>query len=207
MGLLDADLYGPDLASILGYDQQPFYTNKKVFLFESFGICLSSLRKLMEERSFVNCRGSCIDECFQQILTDMNSENLNLVLVNLPPGVGDSQIALLQGLSFDGAVIVSDTQDPFSKDLDKMIRIIQEINIPLLGVLEDTRYLDRDLNFIPWDQKHRVDGIKYLGNIPLDIISRKGVAEKIPDFVGHGTITGSFSFSKIAGKISMDLFH
>lgn len=207
VGLLDADLYGPDLTSILGTDQQPFYTNKKIFLFESFGICLLSLKKLIEEKPFVNWRGSCVDECLQQVLTEINSENLNLALLNLPPGVGDTQIALLQSLSFDGAVIVTGSQDPFSKDLDKMIRIIKEIKIPLLGVLEDTSYLDRDLNSIPWDQKHRSDEIKNLNKMSLEIINRKTMLEKSSDFVIDGTMIGSCSFSKIAGKISNDLLH
>ena len=207
VGLLDADLYGPDLASILGNDQRPFYINKKVFLFESFGICMLTLRQLMENKSFVNWRGSCVNDSFQQIFNELNSERLNLVLFNLPPGVGDAQIALLQGLSFDGAVIVTGTQAPLSQNLNKMIRIIRDSEIPLLGVLEDTSYLDRDLNYIPWDQKHKSDEIKYLGNIPLNILSSSTLAEITPDLYGDETMSGSFSFSKIAGKISNDLFH
>ena len=66
VALLDADLYGPDLTSLLGKEYQPFYTNKKIFLFERHGVSLLSLRKLMEEKLFISWRGSCVEDCLQQ---------------------------------------------------------------------------------------------------------------------------------------------
>jgi ATP-binding protein involved in chromosome partitioning len=207
VGLLDADLFGPDLMAILATDNEPFYINKKVYLFRSFGICILSLRKLMEEKGFVNWRESCVEKCFQEVLHEIESEDLNLVLFNLPPGAGDAQLALAQYIGFNGAIIVSSSQDAFKAGLNKIIHLYQENDIPILGVLEDSSYIDQNFTIIQSDQSNKNNEIRYLGNIPLEVISRQAIAKKSPAVVRNGKNFESFAFNQIAGQIKSNLFH
>lgn len=207
VGLLDADLFGPDLSAILSTDNAPFYINKKVYLFQSYGICILSLRKLMEEKGFVNWRESCVEKCFRDVLHEIESEDLNLVLFNLPPGAGDAQLALAEYIGFNGAIIVSSSQDSFKVSLDKIIHLYQENDIPILGVLEDSSSIDQHFTLIQSDHTSKGNEIRYLGNIPLEIISRQAIAAKLPAIVGNGKSFESFAFNQIAGQIKNELFH
>jgi ATP-binding protein involved in chromosome partitioning len=207
VGLLDADLFGPDLTAILSPDDEPFYINKKVYLYQSFGVCILSLKKLMEEKGFVNWRESCVEKCFQEVLHEIESEDLNLVLINLPPGAGDAQLALAQYIGFNGAIIVSSSQDSFQTNLNKMIHLYQKNNIPILGVLEDSSSIDQHFTLIQSDHSHKRNEIKYLGNIPLEVISRQAIAAKLPAIVGNGNNLESLAFNQIAGQIKNNLFH
>jgi ATP-binding protein involved in chromosome partitioning len=210
VGLLDLDIYGPDLPSILGLEQEPFYFNKKVFVFEEYGICLMSLKKLMDEETEFNFRESCVERCVQQIMQEIKKENLNLMIFNLPPGSGDAQIALSQCIGFDGIILISNAQDPLKTGLDKMIHLFQDINIPIIGILEDSSSLDQHLESVQTflDSKNIFDsyGVKYLGKIPIELISRVKLPSLKQPLSDSNHLVKENSLNQIADLIKHDLY-
>ena len=99
------------------------------------------------------------------------------------------------------------TEAEFKASLDKIIHLYQENDIPILGVLEDSSSIDQHFTLIQSDHTSKGNDIKYLGNIPLEVISREAIAAKLPAIVGNGKSLESFAFNQIAGQIKNELFH
>jgi ATP-binding protein involved in chromosome partitioning len=177
VGLLDADIYGPSIPTMLGVMGRPVSTDgKTIDPLERFGVKLMSIGFLLEDpKAAVIWRGPMLHGALQQFLNDVKWGELDFLVLDLPPGTGDVALTLSQRVKVTGAVVVTTPQPVATDDVFKSVSMCQKVNIPVLGVVENMSY------FIdPAGLKHELFGrgggqavadfahAPLLGQVPLD---------------------------------------
>lgn len=140
VGILDADIYGPSIATMLGVKEgtRPKTKDEKYFLpIEAHGLQSMSMAYLVTEKTPMVWRGPMVSGALQQLLTQTLWDNLDYLVVDMPPGTGDIQLTLSQKVPVSGAVIVTTPQDIALLDARKGIEMFQKVSIPVLGVVEN----------------------------------------------------------------------
>ena len=137
VGLMDADIYGPDVPTMFGANEKPRMRDEQVIPVEKHGVKLMSLGFLVDDETPAVWRGPIIMGIVRQFLHQVVWGELDYLIVDLPPGTGDAQLSLVQLVKVDGAVMVSTPQDVALIDARKAIDMFQKINIPLLGMIEN----------------------------------------------------------------------
>ncbi|MEM9072974.1 MAG: Mrp/NBP35 family ATP-binding protein [Myxococcota bacterium] len=142
VGLLDADLYGPSLPTMLGIQGQPYSTDgKKIQPLQRFGLKLMSIGFLLEDpKQAVIWRGPMLHGALQQFVRDVEWGELDYLVVDAPPGTGDIALTLAQRMRITGVVIVTTPQDVALDDVYKGVSMCQKLNLPVLGVVENMSY-------------------------------------------------------------------
>ncbi|MCS7264047.1 MAG: Mrp/NBP35 family ATP-binding protein [Armatimonadetes bacterium] len=177
VGLLDADIYGPNVPRMLGIRQTPDYDEKaqKIIPLQAWGIKVISLGFLVGEDQPVIWRGPILARALQQLLFDVAWGDLDYLLVDLPPGTGDVQISLAQLVPVTGAVIVTTPQDVALYDALKGAATFERLNVPILGVVENMSYFichhcGKETAIFrrgAVEAEFSIRGIKFLGAVPL----------------------------------------
>jgi ATP-binding protein involved in chromosome partitioning len=182
VGLLDADLYGPSVPRLLGIEGKPTVREDGIFTaHEAYGLKAMSIGSMLTADQAVVWRGPMATSALRQLLRETDWGGLDVLVVDLPPGTGDIQIALCQQVELSGAVIVSTPQDLALIDAKKAVDMLKRMNVPLLGLVENMSY------FIAPDTGARYDifghggaqeaagrlGIPFLGEIPLHMAIRE----------------------------------
>ncbi|NUP06461.1 MAG: Mrp/NBP35 family ATP-binding protein [Polyangiaceae bacterium] len=141
-GLLDADMYGPSIPTMLGVNGRPVSADGKKFLpLERFGLKLMSLGFMLEDaRQAVVWRGPMLQSALMQFLKDVDWGPLDYLVLDLPPGTGDIALTVSQKLRTTGAVIVTTPQEVALQDVYKSVSMAQKVGIPILGVVENESY-------------------------------------------------------------------
>jgi ATP-binding protein involved in chromosome partitioning len=137
VGLLDADIYGPSLPTLLGIHRRPDVAGDKLVPLTAHGLQVMSLGFLMPEGAPVVWRGAMVSSAIQQLLRDVAWGRLEYLLVDLPPGTGDAQLTLAQALPLAGALIVMTPQDLAMQIASKAVAMFRQLRVPILGVLEN----------------------------------------------------------------------
>jgi ATP-binding protein involved in chromosome partitioning len=142
VGLLDADIYGPSIPTMLGIMGRPISRDgKSIEPLERFGMKIMSIGFLLEDQhTAVVWRGPMIQGALQQFLKDVNWGKLDYLILDLPPGTGDVALTLFQRLKVTGAVIVTTPQDVALMDVYKSVSMCQKLNVDILGVVENMSY-------------------------------------------------------------------
>jgi len=185
VGLLDADITGPSIPKLLGLNGQTKMTNEKMIPAESkLGIKVMSLNLLLpNEEEPVIWRGPLIGGAVKQFWTDVLWGDLDYMIVDLPPGTGDSPLTVLQSLPLSGLVIVSSPQDLAVMVVKKAIKMARMMNTPIIGLVENMSGLicphcGKEIEMFGKSQADEVaatTGVRLLGRIPLDSeLSRLG---------------------------------
>ena len=136
VGLLDADIHGPNVPRMLGLKHLPPAENGKILPAEAYGIKVMSLAFAGDDAPAI-WRGPMIDKAIQQFLFDVFWGELDVLVVDLPPGTGDAQLSLTQRIPVDGAIIVSTPQVVALDDARKGIAMFQKVGVPVLGLVEN----------------------------------------------------------------------
>ena len=182
VGILAADIYGPSIPKMLGISQKPKSdANNDLIPVEKDGIQLISMGFLVPEDSPVIWRGPIIQKAIQQFLQNVRWFNLDVLLIDMPPGTGDIHLTLVQKAYIKGAVIVSTPQDIALIDAKKAIGMFQKVEVPLLGVIENMSYFncphctERSDIFSHGGAHKTADslGVPFLAEIPLELDIRK----------------------------------
>jgi len=138
VGLLDADIYGPSQPRMMGISGQPESSDGKTLEpMENYGIKTMSIGFLVEEDTPMIWRGPMVTQALEQLLADTNWGELDYLVVDLPPGTGDTQLTLSQKIPVSGAVIVTTPQDIALLDARKGLKMFEKVEIPVLGVVEN----------------------------------------------------------------------
>jgi ATP-binding protein involved in chromosome partitioning len=139
VGLLDADIYGPSLPTMLGIEGQPTSKDGKTIQpLQRFGIKLMSIGFLLEDpKQAVVWRGPMLHGALQQFVTDVDWGGLDYLIIDSPPGTGDVALTLAQKLRLTGAIIVTTPQEVALQDVYKSVSMCQKLNVPILGVVEN----------------------------------------------------------------------
>ncbi len=217
VGLLDADLYGPSQPKIFNI-KEPLETIKKeekefIVPIKKFGISLMSIGFMIEEEDALIWRGPMLIKALKQFVSQVEWEDIDVLIVDLPPGTGDIQLTLSQKFKLDGAIIVSTPQDLALLDAKKAIKMFKKLNIPVLGLIENMSY-HRCLNCGHEEkifgsggviEEARKKNIPYLGEIPLEKEIRVSADKGLPFSLYNQEEETQKLFSSIAEKLIVNL--
>jgi ATP-binding protein involved in chromosome partitioning len=181
-GILDADIYGPSQPKLFGLRGKPRLVGPRMLEpMERFGVKVMSIGFLVEEDLAMIWRGPMVISAITQMLREVAWGDLDILVVDLPPGTGDAQLTMAQQAPLSGAVIVSTPQDIALIDARRGIAMFQKVSIPLLGIIENmSSFCCPTCNHVTPIFGHggarreaEMRGIPYLGEIPLDIQIRE----------------------------------
>ncbi len=182
VGILDADIYGPSQPKLFGLRGKPRLVGPRMLEpMERFGVKVMSIGFLVEEDNAMIWRGPMVISAITQMLREVAWNDLDILVVDLPPGTGDAQLTMAQQTPLAGAVIVSTPQDIALIDARRGIEMFKKVNVPLLGLLENmSSFCCPTCNHITPIFGHggaRLEaekrGIPFLGEIPLDMAIRQ----------------------------------
>lgn len=212
VGVMDCDIYGPSIPMMLGAAGQPEIENDLILPIRNFEIDCMSMGFLIDEDTPVVWRGPMIMKTIQQFAQNVNWGELDLLLIDLPPGTGDAQLSLVQTIPLDGAVIVTTPQPAAYNVARRGARMFEKVNVPLRGVVENMSYLtDKDgvhtAIFGEGGGQITADALdtELLGQIPLDSDIREGCDRGLPITITTPEGTSSQAFKSIAQKIIQQL--
>jgi len=189
VGILDADVYGPSQQKLFGLRGKPRLIGSRLLEpMERFGVKIMSIGLLVEEDLAMIWRGPMVISAITQMLREVAWGDLDVLVVDLPPGTGDAQLTMAQQMPLAGAVIVSTPQDIALIDARRGIAMFQRVNVPLLGVIENmSGFCCPGCNRITWIFGHggarkeaEKIGAPFLGEIPLDMNIRASSDEGRP---------------------------
>jgi ATP-binding protein involved in chromosome partitioning len=201
VGLLDADIYGPSVPRLTGAREKPAVNDaRKMIPVMRFGMPLMSIGFLVEEQTAMVWRGPMVMSAIRQMLWDVAWGELDVLVVDMPPGTGDAQLTLAQQVPLRGAVIVSTPQDLALIDARRGIAMFEKVNVPTLGIIENMSYFQcpecgtRSDIFGHGGARHEAERLKvpFLGEIPLHMTIRTSsdagtpVVDSEPDGVHAG---------------------
>jgi ATP-binding protein involved in chromosome partitioning len=206
VGLVDVDVYGPDVPLMMGAKGRPGMFDNKIIPVEAHGIKIMSIGLLVAEREALVWRGPMIHSAVQQFLRDVNWGPLDYLVFDMPPGTGDAQLSLSQVVPLSGVVMVTTPQDVALLDVRKALGMFRKLNVPILGIVENMSY------FIAPDTGRRYGifgegggqrvaeefGVPLLGQIPLEMETREGGDAGVPITVGRPGGAQAETFRKIA---------
>ena len=213
VGLLDADIYGPNIPQMLGVDRIPPLQENKIVPAEAHGIKVMSMGFLVEDDQPIIWRGPMLHKAIQDLFQEVLWGELDYLLVDLPPGTGDVQISLAQTVPLTGGIIVSTPQDIALADARRGLVAFQQLKVPVLGIIENMAY------FIAPDtgKRYEIFGhggaeraaqelkVPFLGRLPLDPRAREGSDKGKPVLAEHPDSEIAQAFREVAGRIAARL--
>ena len=182
VGLLDADIYGPSMPRMMGIAGKPTSRDGRALEpMRNYGIKCMSMGFLVPEETPMIWRGPMVMSAIQQMLRDVEWGELDILVVDLPPGTGDAQLTMAQQVPLSGAVIVSTPQDIALLDARKGLNMFRKVDVPVLGIVENMSYFlcphcgERSEIFSHGGARREAEklGTDFLGEVPLDIVIRE----------------------------------
>ncbi|MGI8788496.1 MAG: Mrp/NBP35 family ATP-binding protein [Pyrinomonadaceae bacterium] len=216
VGLMDADVYGPNVPQMLGIGQiQPQVTqNNQLVPLEAHGVKMISMAVLVPPDKPMILRGPMLHGVVRQFLTDVDWGELDYLIVDMPPGTGDVQLSLAQLVPVQGAVLVTTPQAVSLSDVRRAYAMFEQVSIPVLGVIENMSY------FVPPDMpEKRYDifgagggrkladefNINLLGEVPLGMEVREGGDSGIPVVVSNPDSPQAKAFRLVAEEVARQI--
>jgi len=181
-GLMDADVYGPNVPLMMGINKTPMAYGERIQPLEQFGVKLMSMGFLSPGDKPLVWRGPMLHSVIQQFLRGVDWGDLEFLVIDLPPGTGDVQLTLMQTAPVTGAVVVTTPSDVSLEDARKAVHMFSQVKVPILGIVENMSYLvcphcsERVDVFSTGggERTAREMQVNFLGALPLDPAVRKG---------------------------------
>ncbi|HEV8490578.1 MAG TPA: Mrp/NBP35 family ATP-binding protein [Candidatus Limnocylindrales bacterium] len=189
VGLLDADITGPNIPLMMGVDGQPKASaSNKITPLERYGVKVISIQFFVPEGQPIVWRGPLVGGAIQQFLRDVDWGDLDYLVIDLPPGTSDAQLTLAQAVPISGTVLVTTPQEVALADVSKALAMLKRMSVPVIGIVENmTGFVCSHCGEVTeifgrgggerFAQQH---GIEYLGGIPLDVTVRQGGDVGVP---------------------------
>lgn len=204
VGLLDADLYGPSVPTMMGINKRPDLTPKsKIIPLERHGIKLMSLGFLIPEDTPAIWRGPVVMQVITQFLRDVEWGEIDFLVVDLPPGTGDIQLTIVQNVPINFAIVVSTPQDISLIDAKRALAMFDKVNVPVFGIVENMSYFvcphcnKRSDIFKHGGAKTAAEklGVNFLGELPIveEICELSDKGEPIMTKDTHPEVSGVFN--------------
>ncbi len=209
VGLMDADIYGPNTPTMLGVDKLPSPDGQKLIPAFAHGIKMISMGLLVKPGQPLIWRGPMLNSAIRQFLSDVEWGELDYLIIDLPPGTGDAALSLAQALPLSGAVVVTLPQLVSLEDASRGLNMFKQLEVPILGVVENMSYLD-----LPDGTRMDIFGsgggealakateTEFLGMIPMDQNVRIGGDTGKPIVVSYPESAVAKSIQEIAQKIA-----
>ena len=180
VGLLDADVYGPNVPLMMGVQETPHAIGQRIQPINAYGVRLMSMALLNPGDKPLVWRGPMLNSVIQQFLRNVDWGELDYLIIDLPPGTGDVQLTLIQTTPLTGAVVVTTPSDVALEDARKAVNMFEQVREPVLGIVENMSYLEhngeRIYVFGKGGGARTAEFMKVplLGEIPLDAKKREG---------------------------------
>jgi ATP-binding protein involved in chromosome partitioning len=181
VGLLDADIYGPNIPTMMGINRLPPPVENKLIPAEAYGVKMMSIGFLVKAGQPLIWRGPMLHSVIRQFLTDVNWGELDYLVVDLPPGTGDAALSLAQSLPLSGGVIVTLPQQVSLEDARRGIEMFRQLDVEIFGVVENMSYLElpdgTQMDIFGSGGGARLAqeaGVPFIGSIPMDPSVRQG---------------------------------
>lgn len=210
VGLMDADIYGPNIPIMMGVEQPPEQQDGKLLPAESHGVKLISMGFFVPEETAVVWRGPMVHKALEQFFRDVLWGELDYLLIDLPPGTGDAQLTLSQLVPLSGAITVTTPQEVALYDVRKGMMMFQQVNVPLLGIIENMSFFlcphcgERTEIFSHGggERASAKFDIPFLGRIPIDPAIRAGGDIGMPIVAAQPGSPTTQAFKEIAAKLA-----
>ena len=209
-GLLDADIYGPSMPRMLGVTEKPESADGKMLKpIEKYGLKTMSIGYIVNEDTPMIWRGPMVSSALEQMLRDVQWGDLDVLVVDMPPGTGDAQLTLAQRVALAGAVIVSTPQDIALVDARKGLNMFRKVAVPVLGIVENMSYFlcphcgERSEIFGHGGAREEAEklGVPFLGEIPLHLDIRTTSDSGHPIVVSKPDSAHAQAYKNIAGRV------
>lgn len=213
VGLMDADIYGPNIPRMMGVDAAPPVKNDKIQPLEAHGVKIISLGFLIERDQPAIWRGPIVMKIITQFLRDVDWGTLDFLLVDMPPGTGDAQLSLVQATNVSGAVIVTTPQEVAVGDALRGAKMFERVGVPVLGVVENMSYFESPETGKPMaifgtgGGKRLADelGVPLLGEVPLYPPVLEGADRGAPIVVSDASCTAARKLTEIATAVAQQM--
>ena len=212
VGLLDADIYGPNVPTMIGVKQLPPPADGRLIPAMAYGVKVMSIAFLVPPGQPLIWRGPMLHSTIRQFIGDVEWGELDYLIVDLPPGTGDAQLSLSQSLALSGGVIVTLPQKVSREDARRGLETFRATQVPVLGVIENMSYLE-----LPDGSRldlfgqgggellAREAGVPFLGSIPIDPAVRTGGDEGVPIVIGDPQSPVAASLIRISEDLAAKL--
>ncbi len=189
VGLLDADIYGPNIPMMMGISDKPKMVGEdKIAPLENYGVKLMSIGSLVPPGSSMTWRGPMVHGALQQLMRDVVWGDLDYFIVDMPPGTGDAQLTMTQSVQLSGAVIVTTPQDVALSDAVRGLAMFQQMHVPILGMIENMSYFvcphcgirTEIFDHGNAEREAKRRNLNFLGEVPLDTAVRIGGDTGVP---------------------------
>jgi ATP-binding protein involved in chromosome partitioning len=211
VGLLDADITGPNIPMMLGLEGQPVSSpNNKIVPLERHGVKAISIQFFVPEGQPIVWRGPLIGGAISQFLRDVEWGELDYLVVDLPPGTSDAQLTLAQAVPISGTVLVTTPQDVALSDVGRALSMLRRLNVPIIGLVENmssfvcphcgeaTEIFGRGGG----ERFAKEQGLDFLGKIPLDITVRQGGDAGVPAVAQREPGPAAVALEAMAGLVA-----
>jgi ATP-binding protein involved in chromosome partitioning len=212
VGLMDADIYGPNLHTMLGVNQLPTPKDGKIIPAEAHGIKMISIGLMVDPKQPLVWRGPMLHSAIKQFLLEVQWGELDYLIVDLPPGTGDAQISLSQIIKLTAGIIVTLPQKVSVDDARRAAYMFEQVSVPIIGVIENMSYL-----LMPDGSKNAIFGegggmnlanelnVPYLGELPIDPAIRIGGDNGKPITVAIAESASSKVMNEITCRIAAQI--
>ncbi len=214
VGILDADIYGPSVPRMLGISGKPSSKDGKTLEpKENHGIVAMSIGFLIGEETPMVWRGPMVQKALEQLLSDTNWGQLDYLVVDLPPGTGDTQLTLSQKVPLTGAVIVSTPQDLALNDARRAFQMFEKVGVPKLGIVENMSIYrcpqcGHEADIFAHgggEQLAEQYGVRFLGSVPLDAQIREKTDSGNPIVVAEPESRNASYYLQIANNVAVEI--
>ena len=212
VGLMDADIYGPNVPMMMGLQALPPIHEEKIIPAERFGVKVMSIGFLVKPGQPIVWRGPLLHSALQQFLRDVDWGELDYLIIDLPPGTGDVQLSLAQTANISGGIVVTLPQQVSLEDASRGLAMLKQLDIPVLGVIENMSYLELPDGskvdvFGSGGGKKLADqaGVPFLGSIPLDTDVRVGGDEGKPIVTTNPEAPSAVALDSISEQLAASL--
>lgn len=209
VGLLDADIYGPNIPTMMGVNRLPPALENRLVPAEAYGVKLMSIGFLVKPDQPLIWRGPMLHSAIRQFLSDVEWGELDYLVVDLPPGTGDAALSLAQSMPLSGGIIVTLPQQVSLDDARRGLEMFRQLSIPLFGVVENMSYLELPdgtrmdiFGSGGGERLAREAGVPFIGSIPIDPAVRTGGDNGVPVVVSHPDSPVARALEKIAEDVA-----
>ena len=209
VGLMDADIYGPNVPTMMGVQHLPPAKNNRIQPAEAYGVKLISIGFLVKPGQALIWRGPMLHSAIRQFVTDVDWGDLDYLVADLPPGTGDAPLSLAQSLSLSGGIIVTLPQQVSLEDATRSLQMFQQLQVPVLGVVENMSYLElpdgtrMDIFGTGGGQRLAESaGVSFLAAIPMDPAVREGGDTGKPIIVSQPNSPVARAFADLAEQVA-----
>ena len=209
VGLMDADIYGPNIPMMMGVPEPGGKEGEKILPGEAHGVKVISMGFFVPEETAVVWRGPMVHTAIQQFFRDVLWGELDYLLIDLPPGTGDAQLSISQIVPLAGAITVTTPQEVALYDVRKGLRMFEKVNVPLLGIIENMSFFvcghcgerTEIFSFAGGERAAKKFDIPFLGRIPLDPAIREGGDAGTPIVIADPNSPQTKAFGEIAAAL------